>query len=152
MFNNPGGKIKSYAKVIFWIGAVISIIVGVVIIAGSFIQASYYGSVGSVFGGIVEGIIATAIGILISWISVLTLYAFGVLVENSDELVRINGGKPSGEKSAEKVQLPKNTHEFVQEMAPVEKPTTQETKVCPSCGTPINDGAHFCKNCGTKID
>ena len=29
MFRNPGGKIKSYAKVLFWVGVVISIIIGV---------------------------------------------------------------------------------------------------------------------------
>lgn len=146
MFNNPGGKIKSYAKVLFWIGAIVSIIVGIVIIAGSFVTASYYGSAASVFGGIIEGVIVAAIGVVISWISVLALYAFGVLVENSDELVRINGGKPSGEKTAEKVQLPKAQE--LKEMNPIQK----EVKICPSCGTPLNDGAHFCKNCGTKID
>lgn len=146
MFNNPGAKIKSYAKVLFWIGAIISIIVGIVIIAGSFVSASYYGGVGSVLGGILEGILVAAIGILISWISVLALYAFGVLVENSDELVRINGGQPSGEKHAEKVQLPK-----AQELHEI-NPIQQQVKVCPSCGAPINDGAHFCKNCGNKLD
>ena len=32
-------------------------------------------------------------------------YAFGILVENSDELVRLNGGIPSGNKTAEKIEV-----------------------------------------------
>ena len=108
MFTNPGGKIKSYAKVLFWIGVVISVLIGVVMIGTSFTYAaySYNGSFGTILGGIISGLLVVAIGILISWISVLVLYAFGVLVENSDELVRLNGGVPSGNKKAQKIERP----------------------------------------------
>ena len=94
MFRNPGGKIKSYAKVLFWVGVVISIIIGVIEIGSSFVAAaySYQGSFGTILLGILGGILTVAIGTLISWLAVLTLYAFGTLVENSDELVRLNGG------------------------------------------------------------
>lgn len=113
MFRNPGGKIKSYAKVLFWIGVVISIIIGVIEIGSSFVAAaySYQGSFGTILLGILGGILTVAIGTLISWLAVLTLYAFGTLVENSDELVRLNGGIPSGDKNAEKIEVPEKMHQ-----------------------------------------
>ena len=76
MFRNPGGKIKSYAKVLFWIGVVISIIIGVIEIGSSFVAAaySYQGSFGTILLGILGGILTVAIGTLISWLAVLTLH------------------------------------------------------------------------------
>lgn len=150
-FNNPGGKLKSYAKVLFWIGAVISILIGLGVIISSFSTAYYYGA-GGVISGIIEGVIIAAIGMLISWISVLSLYALGVLVENSDELVRINGGQPSGEKKASKVELPKK--EDFKQVMPTQTTTEApvENHVCPQCGASYSDGQHFCKNCGNKLD
>ncbi len=150
MFKNPGGKVKSYAKVLFWIGAVISILIGVFVIGTSFVRAaySYNGGVGTVLFGILSGVIIAAIGILLSWINVLVLYAFGTLVENSDTLVQLNGGVPSGNKHAEKIEAP---HKFIQneQVQPVE---TTTDKVCPNCGEHVECDSHFCRNCGTKID
>lgn len=113
MFRNPGGKIKSYAKVLFWVGVVISIIIGVIEIGSSFVAAaySYHGSFGTILLGILGGVLTVAIGTLISWLAVLTLYAFGTLVENSDELIRLNGGIPSGDKTAEKIEVPEKMHQ-----------------------------------------
>lgn len=113
MFRNPGGKIKSYAKVLFWVGVVISIIIGVIEIGSSFVAAaySYQDSFGTILLGILGGVLTVAIGTLISWLAVLTLYAFGTLVENSDELVRLNGGIPSGDKTAEKIEVPEKMHQ-----------------------------------------
>ena len=130
MFRNPGGKIKSYAKVLFWIGVVISIIIGVIEIGSSFVAAaySYHGSFGTILLGILGGILTVAIGTLISWLAVLTLYAFGTLVENSDELVRLNGGIPSGDKTAEKIEVPEKMHQTLHNIQtePVVKATPEK--------------------------
>lgn len=130
MFRNPGGKIKSYAKVLFWIGVVISIIIGVIEIGSSFVAAaySYQGSFGIILLGILGGILTVAIGTLISWLAVLTLYAFGTLVENSDELVRLNGGIPSGDKTAEKIEVPEKMHQTLHNIQtePVVKATPEK--------------------------
>lgn len=130
MFRNPGGKIKSYAKVLFWIGVVISIIIGVIEIGSSFVAAaySYQGSFGTILLGILGGILTIAIGTLISWLAVLTLYAFGTLVENSDELVRLNGGIPSGDKTAEKIEVPEKMHQTLHNIQtePVVKATPEK--------------------------
>lgn len=130
MLRNPGGKIKSYAKVLFWIGVVISIIIGVIEIGSSFVAAaySYQGSFGTILLGILGGILTVAIGTLISWLAVLTLYAFGTLVENSDELVRLNGGIPSGDKTAEKIEVPEKMHQTLHNIQtePVVKATPEK--------------------------
>ena len=130
MFRNPGGKLKSYAKVLFWIGVVISIIIGVIEIGSSFVAAaySYQGSFGTILLGILGGILTVAIGTLISWLAVLTLYAFGTLVENSDELVRLNGGIPSGDKTAEKIEVPEKMHQTLHNIQtePVVKATPEK--------------------------
>lgn len=148
MFTNPGSKIKSYAKVLFWIGAVISIIIGIVVIAGGFTGRI---SAGGVLLSLISGILAAAIGIILSWISVLALYGFGTLVENSDNLVRLNGGQPSGDKAAEKAQMPKIKVQ-VQPMSQAPAETASSSKVCPKCGEPVEEDAHFCRNCGERID
>lgn len=130
MFRNPGGKIKSYAKVLFWIGVVISIIIGVIEIGSSFVATaySYHGSFCTILLGILGGILTVAIGTLISWLAVLTLYAFGTLVENSDELVRLNGGIPSGDKTAEKIEVPEKMHQTLHNIQtePVVKATPEK--------------------------
>lgn len=130
MFRNPGGKIKSYAKVLFWIGVVISIVIGVIEIGSSFVAAaySYHGSFATILLGILGGVLTVAIGTLISWLAVLTLYAFGTLVENSDELVRLNGGIPSGDKTAEKIEVPEKMHQTLHNIQtePVVKATPEK--------------------------
>lgn len=71
MFDNIGGKIKSLAKVVTWIGIVCSIIAGIAVLANADSSISWVGIL------IIPG------GIVISWISSLTLYGFGELVANS---------------------------------------------------------------------
>lgn len=68
MFTNIGEKIKTTATVCCWI-----IIIGAVIAGFRLMLA----------GGVMAGILITAGGILIGWISSFVLYGFGELVENS---------------------------------------------------------------------
>ena len=72
MFNNIGGKIKGYAEFTTWIGIVISVVVGAIILFTS---------------SLVVGLVIALVGSLISWISSIFLYGFGQLVENSDIIV-----------------------------------------------------------------
>ena len=55
-------------------------------------------------------------------------YAFGILVENSDELVRLNGGIPSGHKTAEKIEVPEKVHQSLHNIQtePVVKATPEK--------------------------
>lgn len=70
MFNNVGGKIKALAKITAWIGIVICVIYGFVMLV-------------SVEDMALIGLLIMTAGSLASWISALVLYGFGELVENS---------------------------------------------------------------------
>ena len=74
MFDNVGGKIKSVAKAITYIGISFSTILGLIVMFSN-------GNTP------VPGLLIFVIGYLASWLSSLTLYGFGQLIENSDILV-----------------------------------------------------------------
>ena len=67
---NIGGKIKTLASVIAWLGIVGSIIIGIILMA-------------TAEELIFAGIISDIVGSISSWIGSFLLYGFGELVENS---------------------------------------------------------------------
>lgn len=71
MFNNIGGKIKSLAKIVCWLGIISYIISGFSLILTN--QQPL----------VLVGILIAVVGSLFSWISLFILYGFGELVENS---------------------------------------------------------------------
>ena len=71
MFNNIGGKIKSLAKIVCWLGIISCIISGLPLILTN--QQPL----------VLVGILIAVVGSLFSWISLFILYGFGELVENS---------------------------------------------------------------------
>ena len=77
MWSNIGNKIKVLAKVICWIGIILSVIAGIAIIVGG---NGYSYSSGSTA---LTGILTIVLGALGSWISSLTLYGFGELVDRA---------------------------------------------------------------------
>ena len=70
MFSNIGGKIKGLAVAICVLGIIASVISGIYLIS---LHESF----------ILSGIITIVVGVLVSWLSVFTLYGFGELIENS---------------------------------------------------------------------
>lgn len=80
MFNNIGGKIKSVASVLTGLGIAISIVIGIIAIIAS-------------APGI--GLLTIFLGSLASWLSSLTLYGFGQLIENTDKLVKMQTQIPN---------------------------------------------------------
>ena len=70
MFDNIGEKIKIFAKTVCWIGIVLSIVSGILLMGAS---------------GVV-GVLAIIIGSLASWIGSFTLYGFGELIEKTAEI------------------------------------------------------------------
>ena len=79
MFNNIGRKIKTFAKVMCWIGIIVSVAAGLVMIASSF--SGYTPA-----AGIVSGILTAVLGSLFSWVGSFVLVGFGELVENTAEI------------------------------------------------------------------
>lgn len=105
MFENIGGKIKTWAKICTIIGFVLSVIITMICWANEL-----------KFG---LGVIILIVGCFISWISNLTLYGFGELIEtnaqiaqNTYSLMRITTSQSSIlqgiSKTQQKYMLPKN--------------------------------------------
>ncbi len=91
MFSNPGKKIMTVAKVLFWIGAVLSALYCAMIVLVS--VAGFQGLNGSGLtvpaastpvAGIVAAVLTLVIGVAGSWIASLILYGFGKMIENSE--------------------------------------------------------------------
>lgn len=85
MFNNIGGKIKGLAKFMCWVGIIICVILGFLIISSSYSGYYYYYSRQ---GMIVIGVLIMVGGSIISWLSSLLIYGFGELVENTSIIRR----------------------------------------------------------------
>ena len=81
MFDNIGGKIKGVAAAVTWIGIIFSCITGLVMLCEE--KTALAGFLIMIFGS------------LGSWLSSLTLYGFGQLIENSDILVAQGKNKPT---------------------------------------------------------
>lgn len=96
MFNNIGHKIQVLAKVLCWIGIICWVITGLALMAGSssmtyrlngeFVRANSG-------AGVVVGILTIVVGVLVSWIGSLVLYAFGQLVEDTHAIRANTEGK-----------------------------------------------------------
>ncbi len=86
MFNNIGGKIKVLAKVLCWVGIILSVIMGIVMMAsGGNARYNLNGSYVS-GSGVVVGILIIVIGCLGSWVGSFFAYGFGQLIENTDAI------------------------------------------------------------------
>ena len=126
MFDNIGGKIKTLAKVVCWIGIIACIITGIVLIAMD-------------EDSILVGILTAVVGPLLSWVSSFVLYGFGQLVENSDTLVQQNRTH-----HANKGENFGNTSNIKQvTVSPTE---SQHKWRCNSCGEMISSSP--CPYCG----
>lgn len=95
MFSNIGEKIKKLAIVICWIGIVLSLIFGIVVVVAPNSLNYYYNvdvngstvaSSNNITAQVISGILVFVIGSLISWVSSFVLYGFGELVTNSKKI------------------------------------------------------------------
>lgn len=84
MFTHIGSKIKTFAKVVCWLGIILSIVCGVVLM------------VSGVSGAIWLGLLTIVAGSFISWLGSFMTYGFGQLVDNSDKLVARMENKNEG--------------------------------------------------------
>lgn len=76
MFNDIGGKIKTLAKVICWVGIIGSVIVGLIMMTS---DGDKYGPLGL---GVLIG------GSLFSWIGSFFAYGFGEIIEKVTEIAK----------------------------------------------------------------
>lgn len=91
MFNNIGGKIKGLAKFICWLGIIVSVLVGIILIIGATNRNGYYSYTDT--NMVITGVIVIVMGSILSWIGSFVLYGFGELVENSSKLVELKSNE-----------------------------------------------------------
>ena len=93
MWSNIGHKIQVLAKVICWIGIVLSVIAGIAIIAGGSAVRSYGYSYNTGSSTLI-GILTIVLGALGSWLGSLTLYGFGEPIERTVSIdYKLSAGK-----------------------------------------------------------
>jgi len=80
MFKNIGGKIKKISEIVTWIGIIVSVILGIIIMLPGDIM-------------VLVGLIVIALGCFSSWVGSLLLYGYGQLIENSDKLLLLHIGE-----------------------------------------------------------
>ncbi len=84
MFDNIGKKIKILASVGCWLGIIISILYAVFLLFSGFaliVDDNFSSGIVSIFTALLVGVI----GSIASWISVWPLYAFGELVDKTED-------------------------------------------------------------------
>lgn len=144
MFDNIGGKIKVYAKVVFAIGAIVGSIVSIVMFFVMLDEAAFLGFLWLILG--------IPLSILTAFLSTMFIYGFGELIENSERTRRnteeiynavyniYTGKYDTGAKRASAVKTPINHG------------TIPATSHCPS-SVPVHmsdDGTWECEKCGMR--
>ena len=85
MFRNIGSKIKTLAKVIFWLS-----VIGTMIGAFAVIALAAMRSSGDSIGlAIIIGLVIVIVGIIFAWLSTFMLYVFGKLIDTNQKMLRI---------------------------------------------------------------
>lgn len=84
MFHNIGGKIKTLAKVICWVGIALSIVLGLVL----FITILVYQPVIGAILGMMVAIPTALLGAVLSWIGSFMLYGYGEMIELTAKIER----------------------------------------------------------------
>ena len=153
MFNNIGSKIKTIAVVFFTLE-----MIGVIISA----LASLFAGGAE---GFIIGVIIFVVGFMCAYLSVMLIYAFGELVENSAIIASntsgmsgssrhpfMNSGSTIG--GANQVPINPNStgssmHPLFRDEPPVKKDTTPDYWVCPNCGRANHKTAGTC-GCGQR--
>ena len=79
MFENIGEKIKMSAKVLCWVGIIVSVVYGIV-----YMVSTEFWDFGIIYFFI--SVLIMVVGSLLSWVSSLGLYGFGELVDNVSDI------------------------------------------------------------------
>ncbi len=145
MFDHPGRKIKTYVMAMFVIEAIFMVIA---YLLGLFNTINEDGDVFFVF---FFGALACAALLFLAYISMLFVYAFGELTEETtqqSELFRENN-----ELLRQLLEQKKETPASASEPKPEPKPgpLNQGQTRCPQCGTVQSDTREKCYQCGAPL-
>lgn len=160
MFKNIGRKIKSYAKVVFAIGVILSVISSLV---GAFaVGALLADASGEVFLGILAGfflfVVSAFISCLFAYLSVMFIYGYGDLIDNTEYIKKYTEDmyyRNSINRPATPVApTPAPAPSPAPAPQPAPRPTSQPVSKpagpwrCTKCGGQNEPGDAFCRNCG----
>ena len=124
MFNNIGSKIRGLAIGGFVIGALVSVIFGIVLLS---IDAT------------ITGLIYLFIGPVVSWLSSLLLYGLGQLIDDTAIIREATVAMQSGNYEVS----------FGDNSSAVSKNQDEsDLGFCTNCGSPRVDIGAFCSSCG----
>lgn len=104
MFNNIGSKIKTLAKVLFWISVIGSMIGAFGVIAFAAMSGS-----DEILIAIIIGIVIVVVGIIFAWLSNFMLYGYGELIDTNQKMLRIlqDQFRPKANNNNNNTQQPK---------------------------------------------
>ena len=122
MFKNIGKKIQGYAKVVFIIEIVVTVLVAMLTVVS--LRSILYGAAQELIPAIAFCIIG--IGIFFAWLGQMRLYAYGKIAESCEVMM----DKVAKMEAMQRAQLP--------------------VRKCKGCGAVLEDDAIFCSACGTK--
>lgn len=153
MFRNPGGSLKTYGKIVFFIFAIAAVTGGIMMFVGAGNAGRYSG--GAAFGMVIGGIILIAVGIFVAYLLAVFVIAFGELVENSTMIRKMmENGNTVPNISRHTFNAQPEVHQSVQSKPEktVDLHKDSDTvAICPFCGKDNKIDANFCRNCGKKI-
>lgn len=146
MFKNVGKKIKTLAKVFYWILFITYCLAGLILL----VYAIYEGivlfnanrtehGILSIVVGVVGAAIAVGLGVLFGWLSNVLLYGFGELIDQTMEINR-KMGNPKRSPQGMRPPMPPMLPLAPQAQAPIAPPPE----------TPVPDG-YCCEMCNTEI-
>lgn len=152
MFEEPGHKLKTVAKILCWLG-----IIGTVIAAVT-LGKDRYGDL-----DLLSFALILVIGCVTSYISSLVLYGFGEMIENTSGisghtsriLVKLEGieqsaGQHSTDKSSAESNHPSNSSLGARTSAELDLKSKGLIR-CPECGTIQSIDRESCYCCGNKL-
>ena len=173
MFDNPGLKIQSLAKAIFWIQVVIYTVSALCRFIGGIVDIDSNGWM------ILLAPVSAIVGYVLAWVGVIVLYGFGKLVddtsairdkyssedkcsgkefddeygyENSKEQVTYVNQKFICSKCKSVVSIEDNVCASCgQKLNWVKKPKENEYRYCPKCGAETTKDRKFCHVCSEPI-
>lgn len=82
LFDAPGSKLRMLAKIAFWVIAVIGII-GALAVLVSITKTSNF------FFGLIVGVLYAALMVLVAWLSTLSMYALGTLIDDVSAIRKV---------------------------------------------------------------
>ena len=166
MYKNIGGKIKGIAKLFCTLGIIFSILIALLLVGLGLTR----GDTNTLIVCAIGGIFYVLVGILVSWLSTVMLYAFGQQVEMQEKsavlLEKILGKMNTAPQPVAQPVAPPAPRP-IPPMPKYEAPKPAEPKpaepkleapkfeapkpTCPKCGAAVAEGSAFCTSCGNKM-